>query len=1268
LSRRVASCYGPIATCNHARFILLGDVGVVVITTCGGLCMHAVLARLRVALILVMVVIVTTGMMAAPRSFAGSPPGGEDRSKVEFAWKFGGPITRADAEKALSGSDADVADFLSTQLKRDVAIDKDVQVNRMMAVAGVATRTAAQQALDAGTEDALTTFLNTGWQQPFDVDLDVRVNQLMAAGGPQVKKAAQQALDDGSEDALQQFLSSGWRAPYAVDESVRVNQEMAAGGPEVQKAAQQALDDGSLDALTQFLDVDLPVAQARDAETADITQLVATVTNAAAQAASETQEAKAASDRAVTEAAAAERAAQAAKAASVSAQGHAAQATDAANRAAAAAAQAAATAREAIGAANAASAAADTAAAAASRAAAAAAAAGRAASNAYGAAAAAVLDEGKAANASHAAQVARDAAHAASTAASAADSAKTASAQAGAAGDAAYDAANRSVSAAQDATDAADNAAAAHGDASEAQAAAARARAEAARSVSAAHASQMWANQSADAANKAAGEARAAASDANAAAAAADDAAAHAGQSTQAAQEATDHANSASSAAKAADVANQQAVQIATAARQSDDNRIALAGQAADDAAKEALTTASTVPVTSRWDLDQASTWDATTTRLVAEANAPGTSRDTVLVDAHRVALTLTIDGGPWTARAASQALGATDNEAVAFITGGLADAAGQDDRTILGDLVSTGTAGFKQAAATALAGSDTAVRDFLRSRNYPGRQNDDDLQTNQIMAAARTAGQTTVVSRGQQALDAGTDEALRDFIDNGQYAAAAIDERIATNQIQASAEAAGSRELAAAAQAALDGPAQLLHQFVTVNQFAAARRDQNTAAHNAAIDSLLQQAAHGAAQADLDADQAQYAAAVARKAAQAATDAANQAKVDSAAADRAASQAQDAANRAAQSAQQAQASANAASHAAATANAAADAAGRSALAAQQSAEQASSYADQASQAAAMAFAASVAAGKSAAEAQAAAKQAWQDVVDKTKTEQQKIVDDRKSACQSRSDSEQLFLNNTDCVLLVTGSDADRNRIFGQMQARCRSMNAGDNDLINRCLDPRNMWSPDFTADPDPAQLTSERLMIGPPGEGEAVKFAEAGVEDLLGLAEKETQALTQAEEASRLASAATAAASSQRLLGEDSSLASEAELLAEAPPCPVGFGPHANVVATEPPEMCFRGSRSGESPNFTPRPNDYKVDPKTGYVKDSHGVSIFDNPISVEGKGFVPNEINMDSVPNTLRIIQRGSDLRHFEIVPAPGANLTPGQYAEELSKITTK
>jgi hypothetical protein len=50
--------------------------------------------------------------------------------------------------------------------------------------------------------------------------------------------------------------------------------------------------------------------------------------------------------------------------------------------------------------------------------------------------------------------------------------------------------------------------------------------------------------------------------------------------------------------------------------------------------------------------------------------------------------------------------------------------------------------------------------------------------------------------------------------------------------------------------------------------------------------------------------------------------------------------------------------------------------------------------------------------------------------------------------------------------------------------------------------------------------------------------------------------------------------------------------------------------------------------------------------------------PVSVSRKGLVPHEVNPSSIPGSLRIIQRGSDLSHFEITPRPGATLTPAEF----------
>ncbi|WP_328611702.1 polymorphic toxin type 43 domain-containing protein [Amycolatopsis sp. NBC_00345] len=1045
--------------------------------------MHAATTRFRAAIVMVITAAVTAGLATVPQSAeassitgtkapyrTASPASelnGSGRAEVLRLWQFGGPLVKKDAAVALTGTDADVNAFLATQEAPDAAIDRDIHVNQIMSVGGPATKAATQQALDANTDSALKAFLEGGWQAPHENDLALRVNQVMAAGGPQVKNAAQQALDANTEDALQGFLETGWRAPFAIDQNLKVNQVMAAGGPEVKKAAQQALDANTVDALSQFLEIDLSVAQARDAETANITDLVSAAKAASDQAGTETQAAKQESDRAVAAAAAAQKAAQAAKDAAAAAQGHAGQAADAANRAAFAADQAAATARQAIGAANAASNAAHTAASAASRAATAASQAGKAASHAYDAAAAAVAYKGNADAAAVAAQIAKEAALGAAAAADAARSARTVSQQAEAAGGLARDAATQSGIAADAAADAADHAAAAGGDARQAKAAAATARAQAGRAVAAANASQSWAHQASEAAGQAAAAADAAGSDANAAAQAAADAAAHAGEATDAAQKATAHANAATAAANAAVAAANQAAKIAQLARTADSDRIAAAGQAADDAAKAALTAYAAQSKPLRWDLDQASTWDTETQALIGQAVAPGTDRPTVIVDARRAALNLLSVGGPWTKAAAATALSGTDDEAAYFITTGLSAAAGQDDRVVLADLNEAGTPAFQKAAAAAMAGTDADVREFLRDRTYPGREQDDALEVNQIMSAARAAGRTVVVAEAQKALDANTDLALRDFLDTNQYTAVGVDDQLKVNQVMAAARTVGAKEVVAGAQAALDGPPLLLHEFLIVGQYTAARRDQNTAAHDAAIDGLLAQASSAAAGAIHDADEAQAAAARARGAADEAAGYVDQAEAAAGRAAASADQAQAAASRAAESANQAQASANMAARAAASAIVSADQATRSSAWAQHSAEVAAGFAQQAASSARTAHQAAVDAGKDSEAAAAAAKEAWESVATKAAAEKQQAVQQRRADCDdnARDPMAVNLLSNQDCVLLFSGTKTDQQRIVAHLQEICRQHIPQGDPTLQRCLDAHNLLSANFMAD-----------------------------------------------------------------------------------------------------------------------------------------------------------------------------------------------------------
>ena len=102
--------------------------------------------------------------------------------------------------------------------------------------------------------------------------------------------------------------------------------------------------------------------------------------------------------------------------------------------------------------------------------------------------------------------------------------------------------------------------------------------------------------------------------------------------------------------------------------------------------------------------------------------------------------------------------------------------------------------------------------------------------------------------------------------------------------------------------------------------------------------------------------------------------------------------------------------------------------------------------------------------------------------------------------------------------------------------------------------------------------------------------------------------------------------------------------------------------------EQFFRGAKQGGSPNFIPRIGEFKVNPTTGTVLPTHGVSVFNNAESVLSKGYIPHELDLSSISSELQIIQRGKDITHFEIVPTPGANLTPGQFTKALCLICIK
>lgn len=86
-----------------------------------------------------------------------------------------------------------------------------------------------------------------------------------------------------------------------------------------------------------------------------------------------------------------------------------------------------------------------------------------------------------------------------------------------------------------------------------------------------------------------------------------------------------------------------------------------------------------------------------------------------------------------------------------------------------------------------------------------------------------------------------------------------------------------------------------------------------------------------------------------------------------------------------------------------------------------------------------------------------------------------------------------------------------------------------------------------------------------------------------------------------------------------------------------------------------YRGGKS-----LTPKAHEIRIDPSTGLLRTTPGVSVFDRPDNLDRFGGAHRII---AVPNDLRIIQRGRDPHHFEIVPA--GPMTIAEYELALSRI---
>ncbi|WP_255414862.1 ALF repeat-containing protein [Amycolatopsis sp. BJA-103] len=317
-------------------------------------------------------------------------------------------------------------------------------------------------------------------------------------------------------------------------------------------------------------------------------------------------------------------------------------------------------------------------------------------------------------------------------------------------------------------------------------------------------------------------------------------------------------------------------------------------------------------------------------------AGQSGTSPETSLLKTRQAALRLLTRGGPWVQVAAEDALSETEAGVKEFLTTGLALAVEQDDRASVSVIIRSTTKPPQRAAAVAAAaGSHDVVKEFLRTKFYPGKPNDDRQEVNRIMAAAGAG--TVVHQAGSDALTAelnGDADALQRFLEHGRYTAAKQEDRKAANR----ALATGGPEVRAAAQAALSGPDSYVTSFLQTELPKAQLRDSDTATHVSQIASYLASADQSAAAARQSAHLAAEQAAIARNAADEAHQWNEKAQASAATAAEAAKQAKESADAAQRSADEAAASAKRARDAAA-------AAGKSAQRASASAAYASSQA-----------------------------------------------------------------------------------------------------------------------------------------------------------------------------------------------------------------------------------------------------------------------------------------------------------------------------------
>ncbi|MFD9822863.1 polymorphic toxin-type HINT domain-containing protein [Streptomyces violascens] len=167
------------------------------------------------------------------------------------------------AAQALSGTDADVLDYLRTGARKAVSDEARQQVTDLASNSPYdAVRTGAASAL-SGTDQQVHDFLVTGQYEVAATDYRVLISKISNEGGPSVKEAAKATLVDGSAKVVAAFVNSGQYQARNIDERVIATKRANDGGPEVKGAAMAALQ-GPADQLHDFVQAGQYMADRKD--------------------------------------------------------------------------------------------------------------------------------------------------------------------------------------------------------------------------------------------------------------------------------------------------------------------------------------------------------------------------------------------------------------------------------------------------------------------------------------------------------------------------------------------------------------------------------------------------------------------------------------------------------------------------------------------------------------------------------------------------------------------------------------------------------------------------------------------------------------------------------------------------------------------------------------------------------------------------------------------------------------------------------------------